>query len=63
VEKSTVVGIFTASTIGTATMGAGDYECSVTAALGTVASGNKLRLYVDTLATAQYWTVEVELGE
>jgi hypothetical protein len=63
VEKSTATTAFSAATIGTATMGAGDYECNVTAALGTVASGNKIRLYVATLGTAQYWTVEVELGE
>jgi hypothetical protein len=63
VEKSTVAGAFAAATVGDVTLGVGAYEASVTAALGTVASGNKLRMNALVLGTAQYWTLEVELGE
>lgn len=62
IEKSTVAGAFSASSVGTLTMGSGDYEVSSTAALGTAASGDKLRFNVTTLATALNWTVEVEMG-
>jgi len=62
IEKSTVVGGFSAAAVGTVTLGSGDNEGSATAALGTVASGNKLRFNVVTLATAQNWTVIVELS-
>ncbi len=62
VEKSTVAGAFAAATVGTVTLGAGAFEGSVTAALGTVASGNKLRFKVNTLGTALNWTVLVELS-
>jgi len=63
VEKSTASGAFSAATVGDVTLGSGAYEGSNTTALGTVASGNKLRMNILTLATAEYWTVSVELGE
>lgn len=62
VEKSTAAGAFSAVTVGTATMGSGNNEVRNTTSLGTVASGDKLRFNVGTLATAQNWTVQVELG-
>jgi hypothetical protein len=62
VEKSTVATAFVATAVGTVTLASGAYEGSVTASLGTVASGNKIRMNVITLATATNWTVEVLLG-
>jgi hypothetical protein len=62
VEKSTAAGAFSAATVGTVTLGSGAFEGSNTTSLGTVASGNKLRFNVGTLATAQNWTIQVELG-
>jgi hypothetical protein len=62
VEKSTAAGAFSATTVGTVTLGSGAFEGSVTAALGTTASGDKLRFNVGTLATATGWTIEVTLG-
>lgn len=62
VEKSTVAGVFTPATIGTVTLGVGAYEGSVTAALGTVDSGNKLRFHVLALGTAANWTIIAEIG-
>jgi hypothetical protein len=61
VEKSTASGAFSATTVGTLTMGSGNYEVSTTAALGTVNSGDKIRFNVTTLATAQSWTILVEI--
>ncbi len=63
VEKSTASGAFSAGTVGTVTLASGANEGSTTISLGTVASGNKLRINVGTLATAQNWTVEVLLGQ
>lgn len=62
IEKSTASTAFSASTVGTLTMGSGDYEVAATSSLGTVASGNKLRFNVTTLATATGWAIGVELG-
>ena len=64
VEKSTASGVFAASTVGTVTLGVGAYQGAVTAALGTVASGTKLRMNVGDLGTSTVgWTVTVLLGE
>lgn len=63
IEKSTAAGAFSASTVGTVTLGSGNSEGAVTAALGTVASGNKLRINFVGLGTAQSFTVQVTLGE
>jgi hypothetical protein len=62
IEKYTGTGVFSATTVGTISMGSGAYEAAVTSALGTVASGDKVRFNVTTLATAASWTVEVELS-
>jgi hypothetical protein len=62
VEKSTVAGAFSAASVGTVTLGSGSSEGSTTAALGTVASGDKLRFNVGTLATATNWTIIVEIS-
>lgn len=63
VEKSTATGVFSAATVGTLTMGSGNSEVAVTASLGTVASGNKLRFNVTTLGSATGWSIGVEMGE
>jgi hypothetical protein len=62
IEKSTASGAFSAATVGTLTMGSGNYEVSNTTSLGTVASGDKIRFNVTTLATAQAWTITVEIA-
>jgi hypothetical protein len=62
-QKSTVAGAFTPSDLGTVTLGSGANEGSVTSALGSVVSGDKLRFSVGTLGTATGWTITVELGE
>ena len=61
IEKSTGTGIFSAASVGSVTLGVGDYEASETAGLGTVQSGDKLRFNVLALGTAQNWTVSVEM--
>jgi hypothetical protein len=63
VEKSTAATAFSAASVGSVALGAGAYEGSTTAGLGTVASGNKLRFTVDALGTAQNWTVLVDLAQ
>lgn len=63
VEKYTGTGAFSATTVGTVTLGSGAYEGETHSGLGTVASGNKLRFNVGTLATATGWTIEVLLEE
>ena len=62
-EKSTAVGAFSAVTIGTVTMPTTTNEASVTASLGTVASGNKIRANVTALGGATSLTLSIELGE
>lgn len=62
IQKSTSSGPFVAEAIGTVTLPAGSYESSTITALGTTDSGNKLRFYVDTLGTAQNWTVQVDIS-
>jgi hypothetical protein len=62
VEKSTGTGVFSATSVGTVTLGSGAFEGAVTASLGTVASGNKLRFNVGTLGTALNWSISVTLG-
>lgn len=64
IQRSTVgnAAFGAGSTVGTITFGSGDLEGSVTSALGTVASGDKLRFSVTTLGTATGWTVAVLLG-
>jgi hypothetical protein len=63
-EKSTVAGAFSASTLGTLTMPSGDYQVSITSfAIGTVASGDKVRFNVSALGTATGWTIELEMQE
>ena len=60
-EKSSGTGGFSATSLGTLTLGSGAYEGNITA-LGTAQSGDKLRFNVGTLGTAQNWTVSVELA-
>lgn len=63
IEKSTAAGTFSATTVGTITMPTTTNEASVTASLGTVSSGNKLRANVSALGGATGVTITVELGE
>lgn len=62
IEKSTGIGIFSAVTVGTVTLGSGDYEGAVTAALGTLDSGDKIRFNTLALGTAVGWTVIAEIS-
>jgi hypothetical protein len=63
VEKSTVAGAFSPSTVATVTMGNGNYEVANNPAAQTVASGDKLRVNIAVLGTAEKWTVTVLLEE
>jgi len=65
IQKSTVGNaVFgSGSTVGTITFSSGDYEGEVTSMLGTVASGDKLRFSVTTLATATGWNIDVILEQ
>lgn len=64
IEKSTATGLFSATTVGTVTLGVGAYQGAVTAALGTVASGTKLRMNIGDLGSgAVGWSCTVLLGE
>ncbi len=64
VEKSTVAGGFSAATVATLTIAAGDSRVSTTASLGTVSSGDTLRFNaLDLGSGAAGWTVTIELGE
>lgn len=62
IEKSTVAGAFSATSVGSVTMGGGAYEVASTASLGSVNSGDKLRFNPTVLGTATNWTIEVELS-
>jgi hypothetical protein len=62
-EKSSGTGAFSATTIGTVTLGSGAHEGVTTgSSLGTVTSGNKIRFNAVALGTATGWTVIVEIG-
>lgn len=62
IEKSSGSSGFSATTVGTVTLGAGANEGFVTASLGTINSGDKIRFNVGVLGTAQNWTVIVEIA-
>jgi hypothetical protein len=63
-EKSTASTAFSATSMGTLTMGSGANEGSITSfSPSTVASGDKVRFNVSTLATATNWTITLELEE
>jgi hypothetical protein len=61
VEKSTGTGAFSASTVGTLSLAAADHENNNTTSLGTIASGDKLRVNVTTLGDKTGWTIGVLL--
>ncbi len=63
VEKSTSSTAFSASSVGSVTLGSGAYEGSNTAVAVTVASGDKLRLNPTVLGTATGWTVAILIQE
>lgn len=65
IEKSSIAGAFSATTVGTVTMGVGNYEVSQTGgfASGTVVSGDKLRFNVSALGSATGWTITILLEE
>lgn len=61
VEKSSGGGAFSGSTVGGVTLSAGSYEGEDTTSLGTVTTGDLLRLVWDTVGIgARDYTVEVE---
>jgi hypothetical protein len=61
IEASSAATAFVATTVGSVTLGTGDYEGITIAGLPTVTVGDKLRFNVIDLGTAQNWTIEVEL--
>ena len=62
VEKYTGTSGFSATVVGSVTVSGAANEGSVTAALGTVSSGDKLRFNVTSLGTATGWTIAVEIS-
>jgi hypothetical protein len=60
-EMSTGTGAFSPTSIGTVTLSSGAYEGQNTTSLGTISSGTKVRFNVQTLATAQNWTCQIDL--
>lgn len=62
VEQSSGTGPFSATTVGTVTLAGGANEGQVTASLGTITSGTKLRFNVLVLGTAQNWIVQVDIA-
>lgn len=64
-EKSSSTGAFSASTIGTVTLGSGQYEGSITSSFSnsTVQSGDKVRLNFLDLGSANYFTCTIEISE
>jgi hypothetical protein len=65
VEKSSGTGAFSATTVGSVTLGSGDSEGSQTSSFttSTLSSNDKLRVNVNTLGTAEGFTVQVLLEE
>jgi hypothetical protein len=59
VQKSTAAGAFSATTVGTVTIGAATHEANNTTSLGTVASGDKIRTFINTLGDKTGWFVAV----
>jgi hypothetical protein len=57
VQKSTGTGVFSATTVGSVVLPTGSYEANNTSGLGTVTSGDKLRVLINNLASAAGWTV------
>lgn len=62
IEKSSVAGAFTPTSVGSLTLTTGASQGTTTTSLGNVTSGDKLRFNVTTLATAQNWTITVEIA-
>jgi hypothetical protein len=63
IEKSLAVntGAFVPATVGTLTLAAGNYQVAATSALATLSSGDKIRVFVNTLPAATAWTIHVAL--
>jgi hypothetical protein len=60
-EKSSGAGIFIPTPITTVTLGNGAYEAAVSGVSGTVTSGDKLRMNVLEVGSAENWYVSVQL--
>lgn len=60
-ERSTTAGAFNAINLTTLTIGSNAYEGATYGIFGTVTSGDKLRMNVLDLGTAQNWFVSVQL--
>ena len=61
IEKSTGAGIFSATQLTVLTMGSNTYEAASAGIFGTVSSGDKLRMNVLDMGSAQNWFVSVQL--
>lgn len=62
IEQSSGTGAFSPTTVGAVTLTSGANEGQVTSGLGTITSGTKLRFNALTLASAQNWTVQVDIS-
>jgi phosphotransferase system IIA component len=60
-QKSVGTGIFNAVALGSLTLSGSLYE-TTTGSLATINSGDKMRFYVDTLGSAQNWTITAEIS-
>jgi hypothetical protein len=60
-QKSTSAGVFSPADLVTVTLGSNAYEGYAAGIFGTATSGDKLRMNVLELGTAQNWTVTVQL--
>lgn len=63
IQKSVDAGVFNPVTVGDITLALGAYQGSESTGLGTVNSGDKLRVNVLAIGTATYWTITVELAQ
>ena len=61
IEKSTVAGAFSATTVGTLVLPSGAYE-TYSGSFSKVNSGDKLRFNVNTLGASQNWTIITEIS-
>jgi hypothetical protein len=61
IEKSSTIGAFVAdTTLGTLNLNSSSYQ-TFTGSLANVVSGDKLRFNINTIGTAEYWTITTEI--
>jgi hypothetical protein len=61
IEKSTGAGAFSATQLTVITLGSNAYESAAAGIFGTVSSGDKMRMNVLDMGSAQNWFVSVQL--